>query len=257
MAGMKTLMDLIKTKVEVLPKNETFLSELKETVSKLNPVRPSSTHYRPSALNCNRMIYFDKIQAPKDLVPRDYNDVRITETGTSSHEQIQYYVSKMKECGYDCEWIDVAEYVKENNLDNLEIKSKKEFETKLYDKVHDISFLCDGVIKYKGEYFILEIKTEIDNKGLKRDSADEKHKFQSICYALCLGIRKVMWLYEERNFCTPKSFITEVTDQEITDMLLKFEIVETAVKNLVPPPRPDTHKHCMYCSYKNECKKYS
>ena len=257
MGGMKTLMDLIKTKVEVLPKNETFLSELKQTVSKLNPIRPSSTHFRPSSLNCDRMIYFDKVQAPKDPTPREYGDIRITETGTSSHEQIQYYVSKMQECGFDCEWVDVGEYVKEHNLTDLEVVSKKDYETKLFDKKHDISFLCDGIIKYKGEYFILEIKTEIDSKGLKRDSADDKHRFQSVCYALCLDIRRIMWLYEERNLCTPKTFITEVSDEEITNMLLKFETVETAVKNLIPPPRPDTHKYCAYCSYKNECKKYS
>ena len=119
MPSMKTLMSLINANVETIPVEESFLLDLKSTVAKLNPVRPSSTNYRPSALNCMRLMYFDKIQAPKDNVICDYSSARIPETGTSSHEAIQNYVSKMQECGFDCIWVDVEEYIKEKNLDYL------------------------------------------------------------------------------------------------------------------------------------------
>lgn len=256
MAGMKTLMSLINSKVESLSVEESFLNDLKKTVSKMNPQKPSSTHYRPSALNCMRLMYFDKIQAPKDSYVCEYSDARIPETGTASHEAIQYYVSKMQECGIDCEWVDVETYIKENKLDYLELKSKKEFETKLYDTRYDISFMCDGIIKYKGKYYILEIKTETDFKGGNRDSADENHRKQSVCYSLSLGIRDIIWLYEERNFCTPKTFHTVVTEEEIADLLLVFETVENAVKEMIPPEKPQLKKCCQYCSYTNECKKW-
>ena len=195
MAGMKTLMSLINSKLETLPVEESFLNDLKSTVAKLNPTRPSSKHYRPSALNCMRLMYFDKIQAPKDVSVCDYGSARIPETGTSSHEAIQRYVSSMKDCGFDCEWVDVEEYIKSQKLDYLVVRSKKEFETHLFDTRYGISFLCDGIIKYKGKYYILEIKTETDFKGANRDSADENHRKQSVCYSLCLGIRDILWLY--------------------------------------------------------------
>lgn len=256
MAGMKTLMSLINTKVEELSVEQSFLNDLKSTVAKLNPTKPSSKNYRPSALNCLRLMYFDKIQAPKDVEVCDYSSARIPETGTASHEAIQGYVSKMQECGFDCEWIDVEKYITEQKLDYLQVKSKKEFETHLFDTRYGISFLCDGIIKYKGKYYILEIKTETDFKGANREEADPSHRKQSICYALCLGIRDILWLYEERNFCIPKTFHTTVSDEEISDLLLIFETVENAVKELVPPPKPESKKYCQYCSYCTECKKW-
>lgn len=256
MAGMKTLMSLINNKVASLPVEESFLMDLKTTVAKMNPQRPSSTHYKPSSLNCMRLMYFDKIQATKDTGVCEYSEARIPETGTASHEAIQYYVSKMQNCGIDCVWIDVEEYIKGNNLDYLEIKSKKQFETKLYDTRYDISFMCDGIIKYKSKYYILEIKTETDFKGSNRDSADENHRKQSVCYSLCLGINDILWLYEERNFCTPKTFHTVVTEQEKADLLLIFETVENAVKEMIPPEKPQVKKCCQYCAYTGECKKW-
>lgn len=256
MAGMKTLMSLINSKVESLPVEESFLNDLKTTVAKMNPQTPSSPYFKPSSLNCMRLMYFDKIQAKKDSYVCDYSDARIPETGTASHEAIQYYVSNMKNCGLDCEWVDIEEYIKTNGLDYLVVKSKKEYETKLFDTRYNISFLCDGVIKYKGKYYILEIKTETDFKGANRDSADANHRRQSVCYSLCLGIKDIMWLYEERNFCTPKTFHTVVTDEEISEILLVFETVENAVKEMIPPSKPESKRSCQYCAYTGECKKW-
>lgn len=250
------LVSLIRNQVEMLPIDEAFLLDLKETVSVLNPIRGRSTHYKPSSLKCLRLMYFDKIQAPLDVVQNEYSGIRIGETGTKSHECIQYYVSKMKELGKDCEFIDVETYIKDNNLDYLTIKSKKEFETHLYDTRYDISFLCDGIIKYRGEYYILEIKTETEDKGLARNSADPEHKNQSVSYALSLGINKIMWLYEERNFCIPKTFVTTVTDEDKLQLINMFETVEEAVKNLVPPAKCGIRRVCNYCDYKTECRKY-
>ena len=256
MSNTKTLMSLIGAKIQEQKPEEAFLQDLEKTVAKLNPTKPSSTHFKPSSLNCMRLMYFDKIQAPKDIKVTDYSGVRIPETGTASHESIQHYVSKMKECGIDCEWVDVEKYVKEHNLDYLVVKNKKEFETHLLDTRYDVSFLCDGIIKYKGKYYILEIKTETEMLGMKRENADEKHRQQSVCYALCLGINDIMWLYEERNYCIPKTFHTIVTDVEKYELIEKFAIVNQAVENKVPPEKTKMKRCCNYCSYYNLCKKY-
>ena len=250
------LVELIKDKVETLPPEQSFLSDLKMTVSALNPTRERSSHYKPSSLHCARMVYFDKIQAPVDTTLIEYSGVRIAETGSSSHERIQYYVSEMKKAGKPCEFIDVEQYIKEHNLTYLQIKNKKTYETHLYDTRYDLSFLCDGIIKYNDKYYILEIKTETDTKGVYRESADDYHLNQSVAYSLALGINDIMWLYEERNFCIPKTFHTVVTSEQRAKLLLFFEIVEQAVKDMVPPPKCNSRRSCEYCSYKTQCRKY-
>ena len=254
-SAKKTLMSLIRAEVETLAPEEGFLSDLKSTVSKLNPESRPSSNYRPSGMNCLRQMYYDKVKAPMDAIVNDYSGVRIPETGTASHEKIQYYVSKMKDCGYDCEWIDVAQYVMEQNLDYLIIKDKKAFETKLYDTRYGISFLCDGIIKYKGKYYILEIKTEAEMKGAERKGADEKHIAQASCYSLCLKIDQIMWLYEERNFCIPKCYLTTITPEMRSEIILKIETVDNAVKTGEVPEKTSLTKTCYYCVYKNFCRK--
>ena len=65
-----------------------------------------------------------------------------------------------------------------------------------------------------------------------------------------------MWLYEERNYCIPKTFHTIVTDVEKYELIEKFAIVNQAVENKVPPEKTKMKRCCNYCSYYNLCKKY-
>ena len=253
---VRTLMSLINNTVETAPDEKSFLVDLQATVAKMNPIRPASASFKPSSMNCLRLCYFDLIQAPKDTQIVEYSGVRIPETGSASHESIQYYVSHMKECGKDCEWIKPADWVKQNKLDYLEIKEEGEFETLLYDTRYNIRFKCDGIIKYRNTTYILEIKTETEFKHNNRTEPDIHHRNQSICYSLSLGINKIMWLYESRDFCSPLTFITKVTEEQKGNMILKFETVNQAVKDMIPPERVDDKKVCQYCPYISQCKKY-
>lgn len=261
----KTLMSLIKSQKEELPIEQSFLNDLKQVMIKLNPPRKPSKTFKPSSMNCSRNMYFQIIGAEVDPVVADPCGVRIAETGTDSHERIQYYVSKMQECGIDCEWVNVADYIDQRNQDlqnaglplmDTKVVGVKGFETRCYNERFNISFMCDGVIKYKGQYFILEIKTETDDKGAYRTGADEKHRKQSICYSLCLCIDRILWYYEERNYCIPKTFITEVTPQEKVEIIGLIDEVNQCVKDLVPPPKCENKRVCAYCPYKMECKKW-
>jgi CRISPR/Cas system-associated exonuclease Cas4 (RecB family) len=252
----KTLLNLIKDKVDTLPPEQSFLSDLKATVSACNPRRPGSKSFKPSSLHCARQNYFVKIDAPLDASLPDYSGQRICESGSSSHEAIQYYVSQMQSHGKPCKWVDVETYIKEKGLTYLEVRHKGKFETKLYDTRYDLSFLCDGIIWYKGKYYILEIKTETDSKGLYREEADAYHKNQSVCYSLSLQINDIMWVYEERNFCVPKTFHTVVTEEDRVKLIMFFEEVLQAVKELKPPQKCNSRKTCEYCGYKGVCRQY-
>lgn len=255
-SSKKTLMSLIDAEVASLPPQEGFLKDLKMTVSKMNPVSAGSNYYKPSSMNCPRQMYFIRTKAPLDARINDYSGIRICETGTDSHARIQSYVEAMRENGFDCDYVDVAEYVKSHHLDYLTIVNKSGHETKLLDTRYNISFLCDGIIKYKGFYYILEIKTEIDDQGLYRKDINPKHRKQITCYALSLGINKIIMLYEERNFCTPKTFFVEITPEQVADMAMYIEDVEQHVKNLEPPDKPQTTSCCTYCNYRTECNKW-
>lgn len=255
-SSKKTLMSLINAEVASLPPHEGFLKDLKMTVSKMNPVSAGSNYYKPSSMNCPRQMYFIRTKAPLDARINDYSGIRICETGTDSHARIQSYVEAMRENGFDCDYVDVAEYVKSHHLDYLTIVNKSGHETKLLDTRYNISFLCDGIIKYKGFYYILEIKTEIDDQGLYRKDINPKHRKQITCYALSLGINKIIMLYEERNFCTPKTFFVEITPEQVADMAMYLEDVEQHVKNLEPPDKPQTTSCCTYCNYRTECNKW-
>lgn len=249
----KTLFSMITSKIEEMDPEDSFLLELKQTVQKCNPPQKGSNYYKPSSMNCDRcMYYIRKDTEPDDVLP-SYNSVRITESGTTSHERIQYYVSQMRDKGYDCDWIDPEWYARNKKLDYLEVRDKKEFETKFLDTRYNISFLCDGIIRYKNKYYILEIKTETDYKNMNRREADEKHRNQSRCYSLSLGIDDIMWIYESRNICNPQVFHTKVTPEERSEIIMRIEYVDDCVKNNILPEKTTESKNCQYCDYRGTC----
>lgn len=250
----RTLFSLIDAKINALTPEDAFLLDLQQTIVKLNPLEKGSNYYKPSSMNCNRcMYYMAKGTEPDDRL-RNYSSVRITESGTSSHERIQYYVSQMRDKGYDCDWIDPEWYVKNKGLDYLVVRDKKDFETKFLDTRYNLSFMCDGIIRYKGKYYILEIKTEISAKNRDRLNADSKHRNQSICYALALQIDDIMWLYEDRNICNMKSFHTVVTEEEKKEIVMRIEYVDDCVRNNVLPEITSNLDTCKYCDFRDRCR---
>ena len=66
----------------------------------------------------------------------------ICESGTDRHIRIQQTIENMKKVlNIDVEYIDVAEFVKQRNLTDLEIREKSGMETKLYHKKNLICLL--------------------------------------------------------------------------------------------------------------------
>lgn len=252
----KTLMSLIKSKKEEMPLNEAFLNDLKTVIMQLNPPRKPSKTYKPSSMNCARNMYFQIVGAEVDSSVTDPFLSRICECGTDSHERIQNYVSKMQECGIDCEWVDPEQYIKDKGLTHIKVTGKRGFETHCYIESLNISFMCDGIIRYRGKYFIFEIKTEPDNKGLTREEADPKHRRQSICYSIGFNIDDILWYYEERNYCIPKTFITHISNEDKDEIIGLIQYVDNCVVSQSPPPKTDQKRLCTYCNYKSECKKW-
>ena len=156
--ALKSIHKLINMAVQEAPVEQQFLRDLKASIEMVDAKisRKPSQCYKPSSLKCIRNMYFQVAGVDEDPERGNSCLIGICESGTDRHERIQAAVSNMKEAGMDCEYINVADYIKENGLDHLKIKGQTNFETKLYYPALNLSFLCDCIIKYQGKYYILE-----------------------------------------------------------------------------------------------------
>lgn len=258
--SLKQLSLLVKDAVTKREPHEKFLHELDQTISIIDKreQRVPSQTYKPSSLGgCKRNIYFQVTGASLDEAKNSSSGIiGICETGSARHEILQTWVSRMNECGYDCEWVDVEQFLSTREVAGTIVKEKNGMETKCYNELFNISFLCDGIIKYDGKYYILEVKTEDNFKFQKRVTAERKHIAQATAYSICLGINQVIFLYENRNYCTRKSFLVEITDDMKQEVIGEIEEVENYIAENEIPPKSTDKKDCQYCNYKTMCKKW-
>lgn len=262
MARNRALINVLSmAKAEEVPVEQAFLRDLKASIEMdaSKNIHVASKTYKPSGMTCIRFMWFQLTGAmPNKSETRSSELEGICESGTDRHERIQSAIMRMKDNGIDCEYIDVGEYVKSHNLTDLEIISKNGNETKLYNKKYNISFLCDGIIRYRGKYYILEIKTETSNKFWNQQSVKDEHKLQGTAYSLSFEIEDVIYLYECRDNCAKKSFILHVTDYMRDELVAKICACDDYVHHNICPPKPMnlTKSSCAYCNYSEECKKY-
>lgn len=257
MGKLSGIAKLIKASKNASP-DSSFLNELIRTIELCEEVREPSRSYKPSSLGgCMRNMYFQMTGQKLDGTPSDYCLIGICESGTNRHDEIQHYVAKMKDMGFDCEWVNVEEYVNEFKPEGTTVISKQGMETKCFNEIFNLRFLCDGIIKYKGEYYILEIKTESTYKYSYHDEPYEEHKVQATTYSMAFGINKVIFLYENRDNCSKKTYLIEVTDEMKQKVADKIFTCDNYIAKKQPPPKTDNEKHCRYCNYKRACREVS
>ena len=256
-ASLKNVMRLLNEADSNLPVEESFLKDLKRSIEMSEDKilrRPSKT-YKPSSMNCIRNMYYQVVGAEPDPSSAVYTLVGICNSGSDIHARIQKAVDDMTNNAMDCEYVDVAEYVKNRELQDIEIVSQQGMETKLYHKTLNMSFLCDGIIKYKGKYYILEIKTESSFKFQGRRGVNPQHYNQATAYSLAFGIDNVLFIYINRDVLDMKSYMFNVTDTMKQELVDKIMECNRYVKSGQVPPKPDNAcgKFCQYCSYSKSC----
>ena len=250
------LIDVANTKVSP---EQAFLADLKRSIEKSadKEARKPSQTYKPSSMNCIRNMYYQVIGAEQDPSHSAYCSVGICNSGTDIHIRIQKAVEDMKNNGIDCEYIDVADYVKSRNLDYLEIVEKSGMETKLYYKDLNMSFLSDGIIRYKNHYYILEIKTEASFKWNTRDNVDPTHYKQGTAYSIAFKLPEVLFLYVNRDVLDMKAYMFVPSDEMKQDLVGMITECDGYVSRMICPPKPENvpKKTCSYCGYKTLCGK--
>ena len=257
--SLKNIIRLIDAAKEQVPVEQEFLADLKRSIE-LNDEKgrrlPSKT-YKPSGMNCMRASYYQIMGIEPDESSSSYTMVGICNSGTDIHVRVQTAVAEMKENGIDCEYLDVADFVKSRELDNLEIKEKNGMETKLYHKRLNMSFMCDGIIRYKDKYYILELKTESSYKFMNRHDVDPSHYNQGTAYSLAFGLDNVLFVYISRDVLDMKAFMFNVTNEMRSHLVDYIDECDAYVRRKIAPPKPDgvLKKTCSFCGYKNQCKK--
>lgn len=256
--SFKNIFKLIDTETNNLAPHESFLADLKRSIEldDQKNARVLSKTYKPSMMNCIRASYYQIRGFETDGETANYSMIGICNSGTDIHERIQKAVSNMKENNMDCEYVNVADYVYSRELKDLDVVSRQGYETKLYHKKLNISFLCDGIIKYRDKYYILEIKSESGYKFLNRKAVDMKHYKQAITYSLALGINDVIFVYISRDLLDMKSYCFHVTDEMKNTIISYIEECDGYVARQITPPKPENtlFNACSYCGYKSRCK---
>jgi len=262
--SLRNVIRLLDDVKKTLPVEQDFLNDLKRSIELTagKNKRKGSQSYKPSSMNCLRQMYYIVTGKDADELSENYTGIGICNSGTDIHQRIQQAALDMKSNGMDCEYVNVADYVRSRELDYLEIRQEPDFEngifeTKLYHKTLNMSFLCDGIIRYKGKYYILELKTENTNKFWVREGVDPSHYNQGTAYSMSLQIPEVLFVYINRDVLDMKSFMFTPTDEMKQELVGRIEECDEFVKRLVPPPRPDNvaKKTCEYCNYRTQCRK--
>lgn len=261
--ALLNVLNLVDAAKEELPVEVQFLNDLKASIELQDrkQIRKPSTTYKPSSLHCIRNMFYQVTGAEQASDRASSELVGICESGTDRHEHIQKAVMAMKENGIDCDYVDVGDFVAlahcEGRLIDIEVISKQGNETKLFNKKLNMSFLCDGIIEYKGTYYILEIKTETANKFWDRQAVNPDHELQGTAYSVNLELNNVLFLYECRDTCNKKAFMFHVTDKMKQDLVGKITECDGYVERLIAPPKPAdvSRKACSYCNYAERCKK--
>jgi len=258
--ALLSVLNLVDVATNEMPIEQQFLNDLRVSIEKQDEktARKPSQSYKPSSLHCIRNMYYQVTGAEGEGDRATSELIGICESGTDRHDRIQRAVMAMKDNGIDCEYVDVAEFVRNRGLDSyLTIVSQQGNETKLFNNDLKMSFLCDGIIRYKGKYYILEIKTETSGKFWERKTVNPAHILQGTAYSVNLKLDDVLFLYECRDNCSKKAFMLHVTDDMKQDLVGKISNCEMYVEQNEVPPKPnDLGKNtCAYCPYAKRCEK--
>lgn len=263
--SLKNVLRLIDVAKEELPVEKSFLDDLKRSIELTNTknARLPSRTYKPSGMNCIRASYY-QIMGKEPENDSNYTGIGICNSGTDIHERIQKSVIDMIDNGMDCKYVNVADFVRNRNLDYLDIVKEPdfengEFETKLFHKDLNLSFLCDGIIDYKGKYYILELKTESSNKFWQRQGVDESHYNQATAYSIALGLDNIIFVYISRDNLDMKSYMFTPTNEMKQNLIGYIEECDSYIARQVTPPKPEplNKKACSYCHYLKYCKQDS
>lgn len=215
--------------------------------------KPKGRTFAPSGFRCRRLQWFRLRGTEPDVFPVDKVLSFTAEVGTDRHKAIQSKLSQTPEIL----WVNVEEYLKEHGNPAFSDYTVRQngMETLVSIPSVPIEFACDGIVKYKGEYYLLEIKTSEYESFSKLTAPKPNHIEQVMCYCTFLGLSKVLFLYEDRKFGNLKCFEISVSYSDKDSILNIISYVNDMVDKNIAPPKLNTNDIlCTNCPYAKKCK---
>ena len=217
--------------------------------------KPKHQSFAPSQMRCDRISWFrlrgvqpDNIKVPDRTL--DFS----AKVGTACHEVIQRRLVNSAEF----EWLDVDKWLDSHGTpyDWSVIPNGYEQQIEMR-KPYPIRFACDGLIKFKGQVYLLEIKTSEFSSFQDLIEPKPKHMDQIKCYATLLDVSNVLVLYVDRTYGGLKCFEIVISDADKQEILNKMQHVMELVEANIAPDKllkgdPDCNPNM--CPYYEKCK---
>lgn len=216
---------------------------------------PAHQTFAPSSFRCNRISWF-RLRGTAPDVPKTVDTALnfIAQIGTACHRIVQENLKSA--LGED--WIAVEDYLAANPIPYEYTLSPSEDSLETHVSIEDppIRFACDGIVKWKGKYYLLEIKTSEFKSWDNLTAPKSEHLDQIKCYATLLGLAGVLVLYVDRQYGGIKVYELSISDAEKSVVRSRFDYVREMVDaNLAPDPLPKGDKWCSpaMCPYYKKC----
>lgn len=211
--------------------------------------------FAPSSARCLRRSWF-RIRGVQPDTPKPDKVLNFTaQIGEACHKIIQ---QNLKEALGD-DWISPRAYLAEHPLKYKYELEEGEYETKISIDYPPFRFACDGIIRYKGKYYLLEIKTSEFSSFDKLTDPKPHHIAQVKYYCALLGIRDVLFIYQDRQYGDLKCYELHFSDSDIDGVLDEINyVLEMVAANLPPEKLPTGDAWCApsQCPYYNVCKRW-
>lgn len=236
---------------------EFYESHLLDKITR-RAAKPSHKTFAASSFRCDRRSWFRLRGVQPDRL--DTPDITLdfaASLGTACHEIIQ---SNLKEFLGD-DWIDVDSYLKSIDFPyQYEVKtSANGLETQVEIIDPPIRFSCDGIIRWEGELWLLEIKTEEYSAWKSLTDSRPEHNDQTGLYATLLKLNKILFIYVDRWYGGMKSYSISMTESQQKDIMARIcYVLDMVDKNIAPEGLSKGDKWCSpnYCPYHSKCKEY-
>ena len=216
--------------------------------------RPISRTFAPSCIRCKRKSWFRLRGAAADMLSEPDTVMDFTAmVGTATHEYVQSKLSK----ALGAEWIEVEDYLKEFPIPYKYSLTKSGYETLIELSDPPMKFACDGIIKIRGAYYLLEIKSSEYESWRSLSTSKEHHLDQIKTYSTILNIPHVLTLYVDRLYGNMKSYEHTVSEDEMSQVRQGIAYVQQMAEACIAPERlPNGDYMCSNCEYKLKCREW-
>ena len=216
--------------------------------------------FAPSQMRCDRVSWFRLRGVEPDKVVNPDRTLNFTaQLGTACHEAIQKRL--INSLGTD--WISVQSWVDDNpemfmNYD-MDIHQKGYESSIEMRSPYPVRFACDGIVRFQGKIYLLEIKTAESSSVSDLISPKSKHLDQVTCYSALLHIPNVLFLYQDRQYGSLKCFEVTFSAEDHNAIRTRMDkVIEAVESNIAPDGLPVGDPDCTpsMCQFYKKCKEW-